>query len=166
MRKLIVTAVVLGLVFALVSPLAAAPAPAKVLTQATLDKFLKDFPAISAEIEKLGTDLEEKAGLDEESQGGGQAMNPAAIRDAMKAMYADARIKAIIAKYGWNENFFEVLVAVMFGYTYLAFEEAYAAYPMAEMKTAMDQIKAGVHQDDIALVKANRAKVEKALDTD
>jgi len=166
MRKPIATVLALVLAAAPVLPALAAPPAAKVLTQASLDKFLKDLPSVMKELEKLGNDLEEKAGLDEDSREEGEPLDMAAIRTAMKALYADAKVKAVLARYGWTENFFELYVVVAIGISYLAFEDAYAMYPMAEMKAMMDQIKAGVHADDLALVKANRGRVEAALDWD
>jgi len=166
MRKPIATVLALVLAAAPVLPALAAPPAAKVLTQASLDKFLKDLPSVMKELEKLGNDLEEKAGLDEDSREDGEPLDMAAIRTAMKALYADAKVKAVLARYGWTENFFELYVVVAIGISYLAFEDAYAMYPMAEMKAMMDQIKAGVHADDLALVKANRGRVEAALDWD
>lgn len=147
--------------FAMVTVASAAAAPTRALTKALLDKALKDYPAMMSELNALGADLENELGLDEEA---GQTFDMAAIKAAIRSVYANAKVKAVMTKYGWTENYFEVYLALVFGYSYLVFEEAYAAYPMPEMKAYLDQIKGLVHEDDIALVKANRVRIEEVLD--
>jgi len=152
-----------GLLFALaviaIQPVLAAPV--RVLSKASLDKFVKDFPAITLEFESLGDDVAETLGKsgDEESA----AFSAATLRSSIEAVFADARVKAILAKYGWNAQFIDVYVTIMSAYMYIVFDDLYAAYPMPETKQYMDEVKLVLHPDDLAMVKARRADLEKAL---
>jgi len=136
-------------------------APARVLTKGTLEKFIKDFPAITLEFEALGDDVAETLGKsgDDESA----AFSMATLRSSIESVFADARVRAILAKYGWDTRFIDAYVTIMSAYMYVVFEEFYAVYPMPETKQYMDEVRLALHPDDLALVKASRADLEKAL---
>lgn len=141
-------------------------APARLLSKATLDRFLKDFPAMMAELEALGDEVSgpfEDIGGDEGMADPSQAFSAETIKAGLAAALADARVKAILVRYGWNDQFVTVYTAILSGYTYIMFEEIYKAYPMAEYKQYMDQMLASVHPDDIALVRANLDRIKAAL---
>lgn len=152
----------LALAFLLLCVLGAAAAPARVLSQPVLDRFLKDLGAISSELEAYGKTLE----ADEDSAaspgaGGFSAPDYAALLSGLKA---DARIRAILGKYGWKDEFWQVYVAVMQGIFVAAMDEAYAQAPMAEIKKAADQTRALLHPEDLALVLRNRDKITSAIE--
>ncbi len=149
------------LAIAAISIQPALAAPTRVLTKGTLDKFVNDFPAITLEFEALGDDVAETLGKsgDDESA----AFSMATLKSSIESVFADARVKAILAKYGWNSQFIDVYVTIMSAYMYVVFEDFYAAYPMPETKQYMDEVRLAMHPDDLALVKANRAGLEKAL---
>lgn len=141
----------------------AAAAPARVLDKATLDRFLDVFPEMVAELETLGDDLSgpfDELG-DDGGDSGGFSMD--AMRAGIEAAFADARVKAILSKYGWDARFIEVYATIISGYMYIAFEEIYATYPMEATKLYLDEVKGAMHPDDIALLKANRARIEAVL---
>jgi len=148
---------------------AAWAAPARLLSKATLDRFLRDFPAMMAELEALGDEVSEtfeEIGGDDEMADPSAAFSMETLKAGMAAAMADARVKAILVKYGWNDQFVTVYTAILSGYTYIMFEEVYKAYPMAEYKQYLDQMLASVHPDDIALVRANLERINAALDMD
>lgn len=150
----------LALAFLLLCVLGAAAAPARVLGQPVLDRFLKDLGAISAELEAYGKTLE----ADEDSAagaGGFAAPDYAALLSGLKA---DARIRSILAKYGWKDEFWQVYVAVAQGIFVVSMDEAYAQAPMAEIKKAADQARVQLHSDDLALVLRNRDKIVSAFE--
>ncbi|PKL08690.1 MAG: hypothetical protein CVV51_07690 [Spirochaetae bacterium HGW-Spirochaetae-7] len=136
-------------------------APARVLSKATIDRFMKDFPAITAEFEALGDGVAETLGRSDDGETA--AFSMATLKSSIESVFADARVKTILAKYGWNSQFIEVYVTVMSAYMYVVFEDFYAAYPMPETKRYMDEVRLALHPDDLAIVKANRAGLEKAL---
>jgi hypothetical protein len=145
----------------------AVAAPAKALSAASLDKFLKDYPALMGELEALGDDILDDFGIEDDGdESMAEGLDLGAIRAGLAAATADARVRAILKKYGWNELFTDAYIAIFYGLTYLTFEEIYAAYPMAEYKAYMDELKSLVHGDDVALVKANRGRIEDTLDFD
>jgi len=152
----------LSLALLVLCVLGAAAAPARVLSQPVLDRFLKDLGAISAELEAYGKTLE----ADEDSgaapgAGGFAAPDYAALLSGLKA---DARIRAILGKYGWKDEFWQVYVAVMQGIFVVSMDEAYVQAPMAEIKKAADQARALLHPDDLALVLRNRDKITSAIE--
>lgn len=165
MKNRIVAITCFALLSFSLAPLSAAPM--KVLSKPSLEKFLKDYPALMGEIEALGDDvLDEIEFGDDGDETMGEGLDLGAIRAGLAAATADARVRAILKKYGWNELFTDAYVAIFYGLSYLTFEEIYAAYPMAEYKAYMEELKSLVHGDDIALVKANRGRIEDTLDFD
>jgi len=161
MKRMMTALVALALLLIVAAPSAMA-APVRVLTKTTLDRFLKDFPAMMVELEALGEETSESfEGIGEEE--GEAGFSADTIRAGIAAAMADAKVKAILDRYGWNDKFIDVYVAIVSCYTYLAFEEVYNAYPMPEYKQYMEELRAAVHPDDIALVKANKAAIDEAL---
>ena len=79
---------------------------------------------------------------------------------------ANPRVKSILARYGWSENFTETFVIVLTGYTYLAFQELFLAYPLPELKAVLDQLEPGLHPDDLELLREYRTRIELVLDMD
>jgi hypothetical protein len=153
--------VALALLLAIAVPSATA-APARVLTKSTLDRFLKDFPAMMVELEALGEETVESF----ESYGGDEEpadFSAESIRATLAAAIADEKVKAILRRYGWGDTFVDVYFTIVSCYSYLAFEEVFNAYPMPEYKQYMEQLRATVHPDDIAIVKANKAAIDEAL---
>ena len=150
----------LGLLIS-VSPLAAAPA--KAFTPSSLERFLKDLPALMEELENLGEEFSEEFegifGTGEE-QG---SFDPSFVAAALAGVTANARVQAVLRKYKWATEFLPMYSALIYGYTYLIFEEIYAVYPLADYKTYLAQMKELVHPDDIALIKQNRELVESVL---
>ncbi len=158
--KRMMTALVASALLLIVAAPSAMAAPVRVLTKTTLDRFLKDFPAMMVELEALGEETSESfEGIGEEEA----VFSADTIRAGIAAALADAKVKAILNRYGWNDSFVEVYVAIVSCYTYLAFEEVYNAYPMPEYKKYMEELRAAVNPDDIALVKANKVSIDEAL---
>lgn len=160
--------------FALLMFVAAIPAfasPPRVLTRELLDDFLHDFPLVQAEMEALEDELDEvfsDSGMEDDDfemeEGGFPSLE--SIQAGIMAVMMNPKVNAILTKYGWTEAFMQTYVAVMTGYTHLAFEEIYLAYPMPELKEVLDQLKTGLHPDDLALLKEYRYKIEATLDVD
>ncbi|HOX91622.1 MAG TPA: hypothetical protein PLC54_01785 [Spirochaetales bacterium] len=162
MKKLAVSTLVILALFALVLPVSAAPS--KVLTKTLLDKFLKDLPGIMADLQNLDDDVIEDLDMGGEEED--ETFNPATIKSEMKKAFEQPEIRKVLAKYGWGDNFADVYFAVLFGYTCVMYEGFYAMYPSPETKSYIDQLKALVHQDDIAMVKANEERISQAVDMD
>lgn len=160
MKKYQAIVIALVLLVSFVMP-AVAVGPAKVLSKSVLDKFLKDFPAIQADLDALGQEFSDQ--FNEFNDDGSGTVNFSAIRQAMTAAMSDSRVKAIFTKYGWSNSFIEVYTTVLTGFSYMMFEELDAMYPMDQYKEYMNQVKASVNADDLALIKANRAEIEEVL---
>ncbi len=168
-KKWLGSILALVLVFAAVLPVSAAPP--RILTRDILDKFLKDFPLVQAELEGLEAELaEEFSGFqmdDDDFQmedGGFPTLE--SISAGIMAVMLNPKVNAILARYGWTEVFMETYVSVLTGYTYLAFEELFLAYPLPQLKEVMDQLSPGLHPDDLALLKEYRTRIEMVLDVD
>jgi hypothetical protein len=162
MKKLLGLVLVAILVFAAAIPVFAAPT--RVLTREVLDKFLRDFPLVQAEMEALDAELSDEFAAFQMEDAGFPTLE--SIQAGIMAVMLNPKVNAILAKYGWTESFMQTYVVVMTGYTYIAFEEIYLAYPMPQLKEVMDQLKTGVHSDDLALLKQYRSRIEAALDLD
>jgi hypothetical protein len=92
--------------------LAGGSAAAKpVLKDSDVKKFISDFQAMNNELEQIDTNL----AVDEE-----QAPNLLQIAGAMRA---NAEVRNVLRKYGWNEDFTDKYVAIMGGYLIVTFED-------------------------------------------
>lgn len=161
MKRTITVLISFALLMTVAVP-AALASPARVLTKPTIDRFIKDFPAMQVEFEALGDktmESIESLGSDEESV----EYSAESLRKALNTAMADVKIKAILKRYGWNDTFVDVYLAIVSSCSYLAFEEVYNAYPMPEYKQYLDQVRATVHPDDIAIVKANKVAIDRVL---
>jgi hypothetical protein len=168
MNKLLKPATVALLLFVAIIPVSAAPA--RVLTRNVLEKFLQDLPLVQAEMDALENELaEEFSDFEMEDDFGmedGDFPTLESIQAGIMAVMMHPKVNAILAKHGWTEAFLQTYVAVMVGYSHLAFEEIYQAYPMPQLKEVMDQLSSGVHPDDLALLKEYRTRIEAVLDVD
>jgi len=162
MKKLLGLVLVAVLVFAAAIPVVAAPT--RVLTREILDKFLRDFPLVQAEMEALDAELTEEFSAFQMEDSGFPTLE--SIQAGIMAVMMNPKVYMILAKYGWTEAFMQTYVVVMTGYTHIAFEEIYLAYPMPQLKEVMDQLKTGVHPDDLALLMQYRSRIESVLDLD
>lgn len=143
-------------------------APAKVLDQKTLDKFLADYPKIAADGEKLGIDVEDTA-----AQGGGETatMAPPApgelskmMRKAMDGLKQNPEARKLIGKYGWNDRFWDILFVIGASIGAVSMEESFEGQPVPQqMKPYVDDLKGAVHPSDYDLVKKDRARIEETL---
>ena len=168
MKKLL--SLVLASMLVLVAVIPVSAAPARVLTRNVLEKFLRDFPVVQAEMDALEDELaEEFSDFEMEDDFGmedGGFPTLESIQAGIMAVMMHPKVNAILTKYGWTEAFLQTYVSVMVGYSHLAFEEIYQAYPMPELKEVMDQLRSGVHPDDLALLKEYRTRIEAVLDVD
>jgi len=159
-----------ALVAAAAPALAQAPAgppspPKRLLTQALLDKIVAELPPLTRELEALGKDYDEAlGGPDEEGDLHGE------IQAALAALAADAKVKAILSRHGLNEGFWPAYGALFYGYSAVAMEAAAADAEKSQpgmgamLADMVKQSKAWVHPEDFALVKKNRAKIEKLFE--
>jgi len=138
-------------------------APKKVLSQAFVDKLVSELPAVASELEALGENLEQEFGA---ASGSG----PANAGQVAAALAANSKVKAVLARHGLSDNFWELYVAAMMGYTALAMEEAAAEAEKSQpgsaamFKDMVDQTKAAVHPDDLALVRKNKDRLAKLFE--
>ncbi|MFH2115385.1 MAG: hypothetical protein ABIJ86_12850 [Spirochaetota bacterium] len=162
MKKLQGLVLVAMLVFVAAVPVFASPA--RVLNQDVLDKFLRDFPLVQAEMEALDAELTEEFSDFEMEDEGFPTLE--SIQAGIMAVMMNPKVNSILAKYGWTEAFIQTYMVVMTGYSYIAFEEIYLAYPLPELKQVVDQLEPGLHPDDLALLKEYRTRIEMVLDVD
>jgi len=114
------------------SPLSAQSSkPARVLSENDVKKFIKDYPQLSREFEKIDSDY--SVGVDAE--------DPDSFLSAVDVLKANAKGKAILAKYGWNDSFWEKLVTIAMAYTAVTFEQG-TVESNAEIRNALDEIDA------------------------
>jgi hypothetical protein len=154
----------------------------KVLTVPVMDRFIRDYAAMSVDFERLGVEFE---GIED----------PTLVASYLEVMKMNNNARSVLTKYGWNESFYLQLAAVLYGYASLVLDqeiatnkagidEAYASLDSntalnAEQKKLMrdqmdlalsqvDQLRRlfrdGVHPDDYALVQRYKDKLDITLD--
>lgn len=143
-------------------------APKKVLTAADVDNFIKNYRALDTEFEALGDKYDEYFSAYETDS---MDESPAASMAAIRSATIPAEITAILKKYGFGENGFEKIIVIGMGYGALALElaikEEMGSVEMTpEMKPYIDgayaqvnQLKAGIHKDDLSLISARLDKI-------
>lgn len=161
--KKVLAVVLVG--FALAAALFGQAAPKKVLDQQTLDRFLADYPKIQAEGERAGLDLGEDASSDDEASADPQAaFDPAALRAQFDKARKDPKTRAFLAKYGWNESFWDLILVVSFSSIVVGWEQAPAEYRVPQYDEMAKKFKAAVHPADLALVRSNFSRIAETLD--
>lgn len=129
-------------------------APArKVLSQADIDRFIRDWPRILAELEALGADFEEEMGDD-----------PSAALGLAAALKADGKVKAVLGKYGWKEGFWDTWAAILAGVGLAEVEKGFKEAGMAMPPEYAAILDASVHPEDRVLIRKNLERLEKLLE--
>jgi hypothetical protein len=171
------------MILLLAAGLSAQAAPKRVLANADVVKFIKDFKTMGKEFEKLGVEMNE---------------NPqdlaGAVGEFMTALKGHAGSKAILSKYGWNDSFFPKFSAILLSFAGIKMDEEFAkADPeikaslaeidnnkdlspdqkkeyKAQVTGAMDQarkiqknIETNVHIEDRKLVRQHKVNLEKVF---
>jgi O-methyltransferase involved in polyketide biosynthesis len=139
--------------------------PKRVLTQAKIDKFLSDLPKLSKELERFADKYDQAFGMDSPEMA--ESFSQFTVPDVaamFKAIQADAEVKKILAKYGWND-FWEVYGAVLSGYFLITFEDLAAQMNSPEFTKSIEQSKANYNKDDYQLVKKNEAKIQEIFES-
>lgn len=159
MRKL--TAALAVLVLALAAGHAA---PQKILSQATVDRFLRDVGPIAADLEAYGKSLEtdESMGAPAPSADGG--FGAPDFKAVFSGLRADAAVRGILAKRGWKEDFWDVYGTIAMGLYVSAMEEVLAQVQMPDLKKGMDEARAMLHPDDLSLVGKNKDRIMTVLE--
>ena len=170
MRKLFVALVFLALALGpatLFAQAAGQGTPPRVLTQATVDKFIADMPAITKEFNALAAEDDAQGGSSAQepsaaapAASSGDAPGAASATDAMTALRTNAKAAAILRRHGWRDSFWQVYNAVASGYFIVMMDEAYAQSKEPTMKQYADQYRASVNPADAALVARNRARLQ------
>lgn len=150
-------------------------APKKVLTAKDIDIFVAKYPAIEADFEALGDKYDDL--LDTDIGDPSLGSFGAAIAQA-RATKVPAEIAAILKKHGLGENGFEKIMVISFGFVSLEMEnvvkeQVNAPGMTSEMKSYMDgalmqvnEMKASIHKDDLALIASKRAGIAEVLGED
>jgi hypothetical protein len=155
---------VLGLIIAVTVVAPVSASPARVLTRDIMDRFLRDFPLVQAEVEALETDLTEELSEFQMEDSGLPSLE--SIKAGIMAVMLNPEVSAILARYGWTEVYMETYVVVITGYSLIVFQELYLAYPLPELKEVLAQLEPGLHPDDLALLKEYRTRIEMVLGID
>ncbi|GAB1484629.1 hypothetical protein MASR2M78_34470 [Treponema sp.] len=156
MRK----SIVLVFSFLLVSSLVFSQAsPKKILDQKSLDKFLLDFPKMDQDASTAEVDIGGDFG-DEEPDFGTESF-AVQMKKTFDSLKQNPEARKVIAKYGWDNRYWDILFAISLSYTYISLEEGFAGTEMPpQLKPMFDEVKNSVHKDDVALVKKNQSKIE------
>ena len=129
MKKVFLAAAAVLMLFA---PLMAqSTGPTKVLSENDVKKFIKDYPQLAKEFE--GIDSDYAVGVDTE--------NPDSFLSAVDVLKSDVKGRTILARYGWDESFWEKLVTIAMAYTAVTFEQG-TVESNAEIQQALDEIDA------------------------
>lgn len=74
-------------------------------------------------------------------------------------------MKALLSRFAWKDDFWEVYGSVLSGYFILVFEDAATQTKSAEIAKAVEKSKAGYNGEDYQLIKKNREKIEQVLES-
>ena len=127
-------------------------APIAILEQSDIEKYAETIYPMAKEFEELGLKME------------GKEQNPGA------EWAANAEGRAILAKYGWDENkFSKKFAAITWGYTYLMMKKEIDKLPEEQkvqveaMMPMMSIYENMVHKDDLSLVESNMEILDPAF---
>lgn len=145
------------------SPLVAQADPPAVLSQPIVDKFIRDLPALLGDFEALGRDFDADVS---EAQDDPASFGPALLAGLLAKVGADAGVREVLRRHGWDEGFWEVYYVIFSGVYVATMEQAMALYPElgAAFDGALDPFRATIHRDDRALVLRNLAALAAAFD--
>ena len=108
-----------------------------------LDKFIKTYKPLTADLDALGEDFDE-------------------IEDynAIQALAANEQVKAVLRKHGWDENWMGKWVTISVSYSFIKMEEEMAnlpadqrAYVEQYMSSSMTPLKEMVTESDVKKVR-------------
>ncbi len=108
---------------------AAAQSPRKQLSDELLTRFIADYPAMMAEFIAIGNYF---PGIED----------PTELDSFVESMKADEKGGAILAQYGWTEDFYAQLAAVCYAYVIILLEDS--AY---DYQANIDETYAMIDQD-------------------
>lgn len=131
-------------------------APRKVLNQKDLERFLADLKRI----EKDDESAPDFSFASEEESDEEMDFSVAGMKRNFDKLKKDPAARAVVAKYKWDDRFWDYLYAIYAGYTSIAMDEMPQEYMTAETLAYRKDLKATVHADDLALLRKNRALVE------
>jgi phage-related protein len=154
-------------VFALcvaVSALSAQGAPKKILASKDIDNFIKNYDALSADLNALEGKYDDVLAVAD-----GENMTPSQSFKAMRAVKVPAEIQGIFNKHGMGNDGFEKFVVITASAGIAEALEslesqkgAYAEYPemmqyMEQTKAQMEAMKAEINPADFSLVASRKS---------
>lgn len=120
------------------------PTVTAVLSEATVDRFIKSVKPMNAELKELGYDLTTE-----------------------QELVTTVKVMAIMEKYGWNESFAQEFASITLGFSYLKMMENIDKMPEEQQQAMKDmyinQYKNLVHDDDLKLIKLKLTEIEAAF---
>jgi len=147
---------------------AQAPAAKKILTAKDVDVFVAKYPAIEADFEALGDKYDDLLSPDMDDT---SAMDFGSVIAQARATKVPAEITAILRKHGLGDNGFEKIMVITFGFMTLEWERVMneqlsdpAMTPemksyMAGASEQVNEMKASIHKDDLALISSKRTGI-------
>ncbi len=132
--------------------LARAQPMARVLSQADIDRFLRDFPALVRELGAAGTNFDAAVAKAQENP---RTFTPAALRALLRKAAAAPATRQALDKYQWTDRFWDVYYAVYVGVYVSMMDQALAQYPSPELKAQVDAFRATLAKDDHTLILRN-----------
>ena len=116
-----------------------------ILTEATVDKFIKTLKPMNKELKTLGYDLTE----------------------GDTDLVATVKVMAIMKKYGWGPSFGQEFAAITLGFSYLQMTKNLEKMSQQQRQMMNDmytkQYKNLVHEDDLELIKPKLSEIEAAF---
>ncbi|HTX71556.1 MAG TPA: hypothetical protein VMC79_01910 [Rectinemataceae bacterium] len=136
--------------------------PPRVLSQATIDHFVSDIPGLIKDFKALGDEYNAQNSGAQAGAGGSPA---AAMANAFTAIRADQRARGILVRHGWNDSFWQVYTAIVFGYLATMMDDAATQSQQPAMKQYADQYRAMVNPSDAALVAKNKDRIQQTFES-
>lgn len=158
-RSIAFAFVALSLLFVAESSMFAQAAPKKVLSSKDVESFATNFEALNGDLDALGDKYDNLFATDENA-------SPSEILTKLRSTKVPQEIQAILKKNGLGENGFEKLMIITIGFsalemeTYLNEQQAqYGSSPeiqpyIDQGMTQVNELKAAIHKDDLALLAA------------
>jgi len=124
----------------------------RILSQADIDRFIKDFPGIARDLDEAGANFDREVAKSQENP---RTFTPAALRSLMRAAASDAGTREILDRYSWNDRFWDVYYVVFIGVYVSMMDQALVQYPSPELKAQVDAFREAIYRDDHTLVLRN-----------
>ena len=129
-----------------------------VISRMTMERFIDDFPSLHRDLTALGA-VHVQA-FEAFIQEGSAVPDIDLIRSDLMAAQKEAKVKNVLKKHKWDNNFTAVYVAIFTAYKLIVAEELISVSSDPSLAAYITKWRSTIHADDLAIVRENRSKLE------